>query len=462
MALLHFVGRDASDEIEAYHDEAALTLLRKFIVGTVELDEHGLWHPFVPPVMAGWIRRDGEWVNEAAASRLQGILPASKPTAADLTPAESELSLKTQAKHAVAYRALHERLVDAGLYKTPYFTGYGPEVLRFIILGAASIYAYCQDWTNSSAFFLGLLWHQVVFTVHDLGHMGVTHEWAIDRLLGHLPSQDFVGGLSIVMPNHLSHDPDIEHLPIFAVSPKFFHNLWSTYHRRFMTFDTFAKMVLSIQHKIFYIVLAFGRFNLYQLVGCILKRLRGGKWAWRLETLGLIGFWCWFGAVLYGCGSWYKAVMYVLVSHITTSPLHVQLVLSHWSMSTDDLGPAESFAHRQLRTTSDVICHPYLEFLHGGLHRQVTHHLFPRLPRHNLGKASKLVKEYVQDQGLTYAEFGFREGNKDVVGVLKGVADQVRIMRTVASGEAREAVDRKIAESEKEASLKLDRKEQKN
>ena len=209
MALLHFVGRDASDEIEAYHDEAALTLLRKFIVGTVELDEHGLWHPFVPPVMAGWVRRDGEWVNEAAAVCLSDSSPgevllvkatgddsASKPTAADLAPAESELSLKTQAKHAVAYRALHERLVDAGLYKTPYFTGYGPEVLRFIVLGAASIYAYCHDWTNSSAFFLGLLWHQVVFTVHDLGHMGVTHEWAIDRLIATFLA-DFVGGLSI-------------------------------------------------------------------------------------------------------------------------------------------------------------------------------------------------------------------------------------------------------------------------
>jgi delta8-fatty-acid desaturase len=101
-------------------------------------------------------------------------------------------------------------------------------------------------------------------------------------------------------------------------------------------------------------------------------------------------------------------------------------------MSTDDLGPVESFPHRQLRTTTDVICPPYLSFLHGGLHLQVTHHLFPRLPRHNLREASKLVKEYAKREKLVYAEFGFRKGNQDVVGVLEGVAQQAQLLKIVA------------------------------
>jgi sphingolipid 8-(E)-desaturase len=117
-------------------------------------------------------------------------------------------------------------------------------------------------------------------------------------------------------------------------------------------------------------------------------------------------------------------------------------------MPTDDLGPTESFFHRQLRTTSDVICPPYLEFLHGGLNLQVTHHLFPRLPRHNLRKASMLVKQAAKDEGLVYHEFGFREGNRDVVGVLKNVANQVNIMANVANVEAREAVEKRVKEHE--------------
>jgi len=122
-------------------------------------------------------------------------------------------------------------------------------------------------------------------------------------------------------------------------------------------------------------------------------------------------------------------------------------------MSTADLGPSESFIHRQMRTTSDVICPDSIAFLHGGLHLQVTHHLFPRLPRHNLRKASILVKEFAQEHGLTYNEFGFIQGNGDVIGVLKSVADQVKIVGMVAEGEVVEAME-KVA-TQVESGVKL-------
>lgn len=114
-------------------------------------------------------------------------------------------------------------------------------------------------------------------------------------------------------------------------------------------------------------------------------------------------------------------------------------------MSTADLGTTESFPHRQLRTTTDVICSPSIAFIHGGLHLQVTHHLFPRLPRHNLKRASIFVKEFAQEQGLVYAEFGFLDGNAEVIGVLMGVADQVRLLGRVANVEAKEAIEKKLA-----------------
>jgi len=90
-----------------------------------------------------------------------------------------------------------------------------------------------------------------------------------------------------------------------------------------------------------------------------------------------------------------------------------------------------------------VICHPFVEFLHGGLHLQVTHHLFPRLPRHNLKAASRLVKQFAKEQGLEYAEFGFFEGNSEVRDTLRGVANQLRIMKMVADSEIREATNTK-------------------
>jgi len=122
-------------------------------------------------------------------------------------------------------------------------------------------------------------------------------------------------------------------------------------------------------------------------------------------------------------------------------------------MPTGDLGPIESFPHRQLRTTTDVICSDSVAFMHGGLHLQVTHHLFPRLPRHNLRRASKLVKEFAKEEGLTYSEFGFVDGNQEVIGTLRHVAEQVKIMGKVASAEAKEALEKKNGAAEMKSRL---------
>ncbi|KAH7883522.1 fatty acid desaturase-domain-containing protein [Phlebopus sp. FC_14] len=497
LAILHFVGRDAADEIEAYHCDATLRRIKSYVVGTVDTSPHS-WRPLVPPIMTGWVRKisdDGSrvWHNEAQSipspSHLSSeilliqehssLLHHDGPSFANLVPPPTDLSLKVQAQHSAAYKELHKRIIDAGLYRTRYITGYGPEIARYLLLAVSSAYAYSNNWLITSAICLGLLWHQLVFTVHDLGHMGVTHDWTTDRLIA-IVLADFIGGLSVgwwvdnhnvhhLVTNHPSHDPDIEHLPFLAISTAFFNSLWSSYYKRTMAFDRVSAALVSLQHKLFYILLAFGRFNLYaNAYGFLIRKAfdsrkaRGGRWSWWLEVIGVAFFWIWFGAVLRGCGSWGNVLTYLLVSHLVTSPLHVQvsavfqkvsshlfsdttsqIVLSHFSMSTADLGPTESFPHRQLRTTTDVICPPHLSFLHGGLHLQVTHHLFPRLPRHNLREASVLVKQFAKEQGLVYAEFGFVRGNGEVLSVLKGVADQARVVGMVADSEIREAIAKK-------------------
>ncbi|KAF5337416.1 hypothetical protein D9611_003148 [Ephemerocybe angulata] len=487
LSLLHFIGRDATDEIEAYHQDNTLSLIPRYSIGRVvnTLDEP--WIPLVPPIMAGWVRRKGPggktyWHRESIeqrsavnteaspssqillvpndASPLSEKLP-SGPTAETLEPPPATLSPKAQARLSQAYRDLHQRITEAGLYDTPYLTGYGPELVRWSMLAATSAYAYSHGWFKTSAMFLGLFWHQLVFTAHDLGHMGVTHDWTTDRIIS-IVIADYIGGLSIgwwvqnhnvhhIVTNHPSHDPDIEHIPFFAISTAFFGSLWSSYYKRTMAFDWAARFFISMQHKLFYVIMAFARFNLYANSYTYLyqkafdtRRARGGAWAWRLEVLGILFFWTWFGYVLYGTGSWQNALAYIMVSHVVTSPLHVQIVLSHFSMSTSDLGPTESFPHRQMRTTSDVICPESIGFIHGGLHLQVTHHLFPRLPRHNLKKASFLVKEFAEQNGLKYSEFGFVDGNKDVISVLRNVAEQVKIVGMVAQSEVVEAVEKSV------------------
>ena len=50
----------------------------------------------------------------------------------------------------------------------------------------------------------------------------------------------------------------------------------------------------------------------------------------------------------------------------------------------------------------DVTCPEWLDWLHGGLQFQIEHHLWPRLPRHNLRFASEVTRAFCKKHHLRY------------------------------------------------------------
>lgn len=517
LAILHFVGRDASDEIEVYHSEETLRRMRVFAVATLTEDS---WHgkdgagykPLIPPVQLGyrsgrldhpdahedlWRRKrlsisaghdrprrelspmtdsdsgyesrgqddDDDDVDNRDPSMIR---PQTFPLPVRLLeppPDDPELVLPAKEKQvSLAFKELHQQVKDAGLY-TLRPSGYARECVRYFSLGLTAylLWHHADGYRYRyllSSFFLGLFWHQLTFSAHDAGHAGITHVHAVDRAIGLLIA-DFIGGLSLgwwcdnhdihhLVTNHPEHDPDIQHMPFFAISPRFIPatspantptpslGLWSSYYRRVLTFDAPARLFLRAQHQLYYIVMSLGRFNLYaNSYSFLALKARRDKW-FLAESVGIVVFWSWFGALLASCPDWTTRIAYLLISHVATSPLHMQIVLSHFAQSSVDVGLSESFAARQVRTTMDVACPRYLDFLHGGLHMQVSHHLFPRLPRHNLRECrDRFVRPFCDEWGLRYQEYSFHEGNRRVLGVLRDVADQVSILHKVAQAQAR-------------------------
>jgi sphingolipid 8-(E)-desaturase len=350
----------------------------------------------------------------------------------------------TQEAIVEKYRRLDERIWAEGLYNTPYLA-YLSDIGRFGFLLMLMLACLHQGWYAASGLFLGVGWHQLVFAAHDAGHNGITHNFQLDSVIGIIIA-DFLGGLSIgwwkrnhnvhhIVTNAPEHDPDIQHMPLFAVSHRFLYGLRSTYYERIMQVDAVAKLLLSAQSYLYYPTLALGRFNLYRLSWDHLIMHRGPRsgpawWHWYLEIAGNLFFWAWFGyAIVYKSipTAWDRFV-FVMISHIVTCPLHVQITVSHFAMSTADLGPHESFPQRMLRTTMDVDCPPWLDFLHGGLQFQAVHHLFPRVPRYNLRKVRNYVQEFCNEVGVPYALYGFVDGNKKVVGQLAEVSRQAAIL----------------------------------
>ncbi|RDW89968.1 Fatty acid desaturase [Aspergillus mulundensis] len=489
-AILHLVGRDGTDEIRALHSREAQARMRKFVIGRIE----GRWENFLPPIQGGFFRKLGEDGDgheqiedeKGVATELPPAIGTKVKPKLNGNALEHAKTVEASTAHAISsdmtnyppldqesqdtiiqkYRQLDARLRAEGLYDCPYGS-YAIEGLRCIALFTLFLTCLHYAYYTLAGLFLGLFWHQLLFTGHDAGHMGITHNFHIDTCIG-IFIGDFLGGLSIgwwkrnhnvhhIVTNSPAHDPDIEHLPFFAISSDFFNSLYSSYYDRALPFDAAARLFVKYQHWLYYPILALGRFNLYFLAWSYLVSptqvvKRGPAWWHRyVEIAGLVFFWYWFGyrTIYLSIPSWSSRVTFLLVSHVATAPLHVQLTLSHFAMSTDTANTSisisgklhESFPQRMLRATMDVDCPPWLDFFHGGLQFQVVHHLFPRLPRHNLRKAQKHVREFCADVGIPYVIFGFGRGNQEVIGRLGEVAEQWRVWEECRKVAARELVE---------------------
>lgn len=448
-AILHMVGRDASDEMDVYHSDETLSTMKAYSIGTVDLP----WKNIVPP-----IQRDEQHTQFERFSQDKSYTITEKGSKAVLDKLEEErqrdlakypeLSEKTQLNIRSEFRKLHKNFEKDGFFDCNYWAYFyeARRIVSLLILSAVLFYYREKSawmlWLSATA--LGLAWHQTVFIVHDAGHLAITHNYYADNFIGSFLAT-FVGGLSMgwwkrnhnvhhLVTNDPVHDPDIQHLPFFAVTSKLFKSVWSTYYEKILWFDAIARKMIRIQHYTYYPILCFGRFNLYSLSWEYVllglgPREGKAKYLRHFEFVGLTTFCYWFFYIVVGklLHTWHDRLVFVLWSHIVTMPVHVQITLSHFAQSTSDLGLEESFAQRQVRTTMDVACPEWMDYVHGGLQFQAIHHLFPRMPRHNFRRAQARVMKFCERLGLHYEIYGFARGNKHVIGRLQDIAQQAAV-----------------------------------
>ncbi|QAY64800.1 acyl-CoA desaturase [Xylanimonas allomyrinae] len=84
------------------------------------------------------------------------------------------------------------------------------------------------------------------------------------------------------------------------------------------------------------------------------------------------------------------------------------------------------FLRRQVLMSRNIRGGIVVDFLMGGLNRQIEHHLFPSMPRPSLRRAQPLVREYCSTLGVTYTEVGFFASYRIVVGYLNDVEHRAR------------------------------------
>ena len=326
---------------------------------------------------------------------------------------------------------------------------YAFKVISYILLLCLSIglvYAYRDTFwigTVCGGIAMAAFFQQVAFFGHDLGHTAVTHIRGVDLAIG-LLFGNILSGVSLgwwkathnthhVLTNSVECDPDIQHLPFFAVTSRFLTSIYSKYHERFLRFNWLAQFLIPLQAKLYYVIMAFARCNLYIQSYLLLlqpdkevrKRVKTHRY---IEVVGLVLFAMWFGSLVSILPDIWHRCIFVLISHCLAGVLHVQITLSHFSMPvyTGDTLSTDSFVEHQLNTSLDIDCPSWLDWFHGGLQFQTAHHLFPRVPRHNLRRLRTLIMQFCLENGLKYNISGFVDANMRMLKHLQSVSDECR------------------------------------
>lgn len=184
LALLHFVGRDAADEISAYHSDATVQYMSKFAIARVEFDEQLGWEPLTPPIQLGLVRHPdgikGHWKREGHVRAAKDLLEDGEPQ--DVVIISPDMlepphiagidRLKERAR-SNAYHDLKAKVVDAGLFVPPGpLSGYGKDIVRYGLLftTAFGLFFFTSGWVGQmiSATCLGLLWQQLTCESKDI------------------------------------------------------------------------------------------------------------------------------------------------------------------------------------------------------------------------------------------------------------------------------------------------------
>ncbi|KAL5984709.1 Delta 8 Fatty Acid Desaturase [Asimina triloba] len=299
------------------------------------------------------------------------------------------------------------------------------------VLACHSVFAhFC------SGLLMGFLWIQSGWVGHDSGHYQVMANAGFNRLV-QIVAGNCLAGISMgwwkrnhnahhIACNSLDFDPDLQHIPMFAVSSKLFDSLTSYFYERQMNFDRIARFLVSHQHWTFYPVMCFARINLFaqSIVLLLSKKRVPGR---GLEILGILVFWVWFPLLVSCLPSWGERVMFVVASFSVTGIQHVQFCLNHFS-TTVYVGPptGNDWFEKQTMGTLDICCPSWMDWFHGGLQFQVEHHLFPRLPRCHFRKVVPLVRDLCKKHNLPYTNLSFWDANVQTILTLRTAALQAR------------------------------------
>ena len=321
------------------------------------------------------------------------------------------------------YISLRKEVIERGLldrqygyYALKFATTFGMLVLSVFILVRVNNFAF----QLLDAVFLAFVFVQFGMLMHDAGHQQVfKSSWkntAVGLITGNLVTGMSSGSWSInhnrhhSSPNDVDEDPDVN-IPFLAYSEEQALKKkgivsFIARHQAFYWLPLMSIAALSVKtnHQV-------------NAVRLLLKNLKSRAAAYySLEVLLMVISTAAYFGILFHALSWWKAAVFFVVHYLLTGLyLGTVFATNHKGMPLINGKERPDFLRMQVLTTRNVKGNPIIDFWTGGLNYQIEHHLFPTMPRNNLGKVQKLVKSFCEQNGIEYYETGFFQSYKEIL-----------------------------------------------
>jgi fatty acid desaturase len=282
----------------------------------------------------------------------------------------------------------------------------------------------------ANAAFFAFVFGQSGYVGHDAGHRAVFASKRGNEIVGLSVSSLLmmsktwwvtVHNQHHTTPNDLELDPHTT-LPPFAFS-------WKTALAK----SRFMQVVVRYQAFYFVPILLLEGLNIRIASVRFLLKQGNSRTVWTESILMGIHFFVYFGVLFYFLTPW--QVLGFFLIHQGLFGLYYGMVFApnHKGMLILDKDNRLDFLRTQVLTTRNVKPGFIADFMYGGLNYQIEHHLFPLMPRNNLGKARKIIKPFCAKYGVPYYETGTLRSYKEILGFLKEAPRRPRDIAVVAA-----------------------------
>lgn len=312
----------------------------------------------------------------------------------------------TTAPRGTAYSALSRQIKQAGLLdrRPGYYVAQIALVLALVVVGVTALLVIGDSWWQLLvAGFFAVLSTQLGFLGHDAGHRQIFRSARHNHRLGVVLANLGVGfsyGWWVDKHNrHHAHPNDEDKDPDIGAGALVFTT------RQAQASGRVARSFYRYQAWTFFPLLLLEAVNLR--VASVRYLLTDRDHSPIREVLLIALHVVAYLAAVFIVLPPGKALAFVAI-HQALFGLYLgcSFAPNHKGMPPLSATDNADYLRRQVLTSRNVRGHWLTDFALGGLNYQIEHHLFPSMPRGNLRRAQRLVKEFCADLHVPYLETG--------------------------------------------------------